>query len=168
MPNWCNNTVYLENTDEQAVDALIAVLQTGEDAEIFQHLRPMPDEDTLPKASSDDPMPAWYRWRLTNWGTKWDAASVQYDITSNTSIRLHFDTAWGPPTDLYEYMTSNGWDIDAYYVEWGMDYCGRWHDGEELYVNSMSDDPIPEEIDEELDLSEQIAMMREEYREEIA
>jgi hypothetical protein len=101
MPNLCNNTVYLSNTDEQAV-------------------------------------------------------------------RLYFDTAWGPPTDLYEYMTSNGWDIDAYYVEWGMDYCGRWHDGEELYVNSMSDDPIPEEIDEELELSEQIAMMREEYREEIA
>ena len=38
----------------------------------------------------------WYNWSIEKWGTKWDAATNDYDYDDDW-IRISFDTAWSPP-----------------------------------------------------------------------
>jgi hypothetical protein len=70
------------------------------------------------------------------------------------------DTAWGPPVALYNYMTEQGYTIDAFYNEEGMAFCGHYADGHDAYYeyNGLSADEmehqIPVEIDEVFNLIE--------------
>ncbi len=40
----------------------------------------------------------WYKWRLDNWGTKWNASGTEIPVED--VAELYFDTAWNPVTDL--------------------------------------------------------------------
>lgn len=44
----------------------------------------------------------WYDWALANWGTKWNAYSVEWTELSDTSLQLTFDTAWSVPEPVFE------------------------------------------------------------------
>ena len=46
----------------------------------------------------------WYHWSIKNWGTKWDAYEVDYDVTENI-INLNFQTAWSTPYPIFEEMS---------------------------------------------------------------
>ncbi len=35
------------------------------------------------------------------------------------------------PITLYEYLVENGWEVEAYYYEEGMQFCGQFVDGED-------------------------------------
>lgn len=43
----------------------------------------------------------WYSWRIQNWGTKWNAYSVDLERTDDTTVELKFDTAWSPPEPIF-------------------------------------------------------------------
>lgn len=121
MPNWCYNSATLHNNDKSKVDALEQELQK-EDAQVFQHLCPNPSGE-------------WdYNWSVENWGTKWDITAQGWERESDTSIVMHFDTAWSPPITLYEFLESeHGWSINAMYHEPGMGFAGMFQDGHDEY-----------------------------------
>ena len=138
MPNWCFNTVELYNVDAAKLDALEKELEK-EDAQPLNHLRPNPSGE-------------WdYDWSVTNWGTKWDISTTDWERFSDTCIRMNFDSAWAPPTALYEYLEQQGWTVNALYHEPGMGYAGKYCDGfDEYYEYSYNDreevENLPQEI----------------------
>lgn len=41
----------------------------------------------------------WYEWRISHWGTKWDAKEVQIDAKTHSIV---FQTAWSAPMPIIE------------------------------------------------------------------
>jgi hypothetical protein len=141
MPNWCDNLVTLRHSDKTKIDALEQEL-SKEDPRVFNSLRPIPAD------KEED----WYDWNVSNWGTKWDASVHDWGRDDN-EIWISFDSAWSPPTTLYEFLLESGWDVSAYYHEGGMGYCGKFttEDGDEYYEYDMSDRSSIEELPEDIE-----------------
>ena len=154
MPNWCNNYATLTGPKEK-IDELIVELHNSDEIDttyqILILLRPRPTEQEE----------NWYDWNVNNWGTKWDITLASYEIVDETTVTLSFDSAWAAPTTLYEFLSQKGWDVDAFYDEPGMGFCGRFVDGTEHsyeYANMSADemeDFIPEEIEAMFSIVEQ-------------
>ncbi len=143
MPNWCDNQLTIINQDKSKIDAIEAVLSDKENQELFKHLRPYDGE--------------WdYGWCVENWGTKWESRIIDYERLAENELIVFFETAWGPPTVLYEYLheAEEGWEIEAYYNEPGMCFAGMYIDGfDSVYEYSdMSADEIEEELPEVLNV----------------
>jgi hypothetical protein len=148
MPNWCDNSVTLKHEDKSKIDALAAVLEDKENQQVFNHLRPNP-------AGEWD-----YNWSVENWGTKWDAGIIDWERQDDNTIWISFDSAWSPPTTLYEYLVEEGWNVEAYYHESGMCFCGMFtnEDGDIYYQYDLTDpdftDTLPTELIEFANLEE--------------
>ncbi len=154
MPNWCDNTVTLTHSDSQKLDALEAELEKS-DPQVLKHLRPYEGE--------------WdYGWCVENWGTKWDANIVDHERLDENSIRITFETAWGPPTTLYEFLESENWSVEAYYHEGGMAFAGMYSDGfdEVFEFSGMSADEIEDELPQKLNEMYGIADYKREWETE--
>ena len=141
MPNWCDNLVTLRHSDKTKIDALEQEL-SKEDPRVFNSLRPIPAD------KEED----WYDWNVSNWGTKWDASVHDWGRDDN-EIWISFDSAWSPPTTLYEFLLDSDWDVSAYYHEGGMGFCGKFttEDGDEYYEYDMSDRSSIEELPEDIE-----------------
>jgi hypothetical protein len=153
MPNWCSNVATINHGDKEKIDAIEAELnKPKDDVALFQALRPRP-----PEFEED-----WYGWNVGNWGTKWDASVYDFERLDDNTIRVNFDTAWGPPTALYDYLFEEGYDTTAYYDECGMAFCGKYEFGSDDYydysdMNSAEvQESIPSDIDEMFCISEQM------------
>jgi hypothetical protein len=62
----------------------------------------------------------WYNWNNNNWNTKWDAGNpdVHHDDKSAVqSVSITFETAWSPPTPVYEAMGSQ-WPTLTFNIRW--------------------------------------------------
>lgn len=136
MPNWCDNSVTLYNEDAEKISALAEEMgKVGEDnrsmAQPFQHLRPRPETE-------ED----WYNWNLSNWGTKWDASIIDWSKDDENTVTIYFESAWGPPVTLYDYLSENGWIVNALYHEPGMCFAGMYSpDGGDYYYEYDVTDP---------------------------
>lgn len=141
MPNWCDNRMTLSHEDKSKIDALEAELSKKNDkggsmAQPFQFLCPNPTGE-------------WdYEWSCTNWGTKWDADIIDWDRTGDTEITLYCNTAWSPPIALYEYLTEEGWVVEAIYHESGMGYAGMYtsESGDDYYEYDVTDQNSIEDL----------------------
>lgn len=124
MPNYCYNNVEITaKTEEQK--ALLYRVSTAETADgFFELLRPLGEWD--------------YENSVNNWGTKWDVEPLDVDYDGET-LSASFDSAWAPPIALYEYLKEQGFEISANYYEPGMDFAGEWTDGEDFYLENVSD-----------------------------
>jgi hypothetical protein len=141
MPNWCDNTVTITHPDKIKIDSIEAGLIKKENTELFQTILPRP-------ASEEE---NWYDWNVNNWGTKWEASIHDWERQDDNTIWVSFDSAWSPPTALYEYMERNGYVVNAMYWESGMSFCGRYVDGYDDYYeydisNKESLEQLPEEM----------------------
>jgi hypothetical protein len=160
MPNWCNNYATLTGPKEK-IDELIVELRKSDERdssyEIFNLLRPRPA----------DQEENWYDWNINNWGTKWDITLASYEIVDETTVTLSFDSAWSPPTTLYEFLEEQGWTVTAFYDEGGMAYCGRFVDGSDEYYEygDMTADEIEEQIPEDINEMFSISEYRREWEE---
>ena len=157
MPNWCNNSLTISHKDADTLDNLMAQIRADSDERLFQHIKPMPEE--LRDTTSPSDSPNWYDWSCDNWGTKWDACNVDYEEYDGI-VTFAFDTAWSPPIPVYEALADMGFEVQAYYVEFGMMYAGSWHcnaDGEvsEEYSDDISES-VPQDVDEEFGITEQL------------
>ena len=47
----------------------------------------------------------WYDWAVKNWGTKSDTNCEEVHIGDFGEVRYSFDTAWCPPTPIYQHLT---------------------------------------------------------------
>jgi hypothetical protein len=115
MPNWCDNELVVSGPTSE-VGRFLAAAKGEETVLSFERLVPPPAEyPPLPGCEKSDR--DWYMWRVTNWGTKWDADEVTveeldpeqawHDEQSDgdgvdgqlRSVGFTFDTAWGPPRE---------------------------------------------------------------------
>jgi hypothetical protein len=148
MPNWCDNSVRLTHEDKSKIDALEIELKKWNDtnfqdgAQVFNHLRPRPA----------DQEENWYDWNINNWGSKWDASIIDWDREDDNNIHVYFDSAWSPPVTLYEYLTEQGWQVNAIYHECGMAYIGQYTsiDGDDYYEYDITDEESIENLPEDL------------------
>lgn len=141
MANICCNYITIQGNPE--ILDIIAQDYIGYDKEkdsvefSFGIMSPIPDD------IQDD-----YRWRIENWGNKWDGSDCWIDICDD-QIYLNIDTAWSP-CDKWTYKLIElcpGVDIYHEYYEPGEGYIG-WiqhfenegsEDYEEVCYNFSSD-----------------------------
>ena len=179
MSNWCSNNVTFSHPDPTQVKRMYLAL-TAEDPILFEEFIPCPAElkeqteigedymarDEARKAAnlSKYAYEDWYGYNINNWGTKWDVADADVTYTEgDTKLVVSFDTAWGPPIAFYENMEEElGWQVDAFYYESGVNFCGRYNYGDDDYYE-ITGGPnwvkknIPLEINDMYDISGQMA-----------
>ena len=161
MPNWCSNTIEIEGTKEQ-INAFVSFLDEQTVKEWFSFFKPTP-----PELKEE----GWYEWNVENWGTKWncdaqDWVKVENPSADESSVTFWFDSAWSPPTALYEFIEATSTlNIKASYNEGGMGFVGEFVDGVDECFNyeSLEDlEDIPEHLVDEWNLAEQMEMNEEE------
>lgn len=98
MPNHVTNII---NADKAVLDAL-----TGENGEVdFNSVIPMPDNifrgNLGLKERTEHGANNWYDWSVNNWGTKWNAYSIQR-VDDQT---ISFETAWAHPLPVIKALS---------------------------------------------------------------
>lgn len=180
MPNWCNNSVTISSNKEN-IDKFEAFLNEKNGKEWFDFFLPCPEEltevDSPNKTKNVEALTEkyghadWYSWAVENWGTKWncdaqDWVKVENPSGDESSVTFWFDSAWSPPTALYEFIESTSTlNIKASYNEGGMGFVGEFVDGVDECFNyeSLEDlEDIPEHLVDEWNLAEQMEMNGEE------
>jgi len=168
MPNWCNNTITIQGSTETLKtlweEAQTAGSYTNDDGETvsqFGLLSAMVPEPKELAASEDDVMPAWYGWRVSNWGTKWDIGDDGLEFEDNgdgtASITGWFDSAWAPPIEALNTFADDmdGVSIELFYHEPGMCFVGYYSsEGGDDYYEYESRDDIPEYLMDHFGLEE--------------
>jgi hypothetical protein len=69
----------------------------------------------------------WYNWRNQNWGTKWDAYSMEMDDEEMPNgFEVEFETAWCPPEEVAEAIKEQFDDLSMswFYDEPGCEVAG--------------------------------------------
>ena len=157
MPNWCQNSVTISGSKEQ-IDEFEQFLNVNNGKNWFDHFLPSPQE-----LQTD----GWYEWNIENWGTKWNCDAQDWVREENT-LSFWFDSAWGPPISLYEFVEGEGFTVYGQYHEEGMQFVGEFLEGADRYyeydtVESL--DEIPQHLVDEYFLREML-LEPEEYEEE--
>jgi len=174
MPNWCDNVMYVDGTNE----ALENVRQIFESDKPFAKLKPEPDYDkvvvpfafpeimnffdkkeTEPKVAKAGRPNAWYDWRCSEWGTKWEPSNVECGMetppfTADTEVLcVGFQTAWAPPQGIYEKISQlPGIDaIVAMGCEPGVDFISAM-----IYKDDAADEHKAINIDFEMGQLEEL------------
>ena len=145
MPNWCNNTIRIR-AEKPKLDEFEAFLNENEGKDWFTFFRPLP-EDLLNDG--------WYEWSINNWGCKWNCDANDWERIDENTISFWFDSPWGPPLALYEFMDDEEFEVRASYHEEGMAFVGEFVDGSNdnyEYEDLDSLDYIPEHLVEEWNL----------------
>jgi len=150
LPNWCFNRATFTHDDPAQIERLISAAKNGK---LLSEFLPCPPELYEEAPIGDDyeqkrdaivarnqaefGYPSWYEWCVDNWSTKWDISEVDEDYMEKSAdgktVTFSFDTAWSPPLEWYDNIS--GFDINAYYYEPGMGFCGNWNsaDGDDQY-----------------------------------
>lgn len=106
MPNW-NYADFEVTGDKEIIDV---ILKTGFD---FDKIRPQPEDimeqPDVPSSVKGATSPAWYEWRLKNWGTKWKPTAendhLKVERISDIKIKVTIQTAWSLPLELLKFLT---------------------------------------------------------------
>ena len=192
MPNWCNNTVEINHKDPAKMYELVGAINEGK---FFNHVIPVPEslaivagrvgEDTDPLQidleaqeklnEAQHGYKNWYDFCVNKWGTKWDVEpydAVEYDsVHDKNGVTFGFDSAWAPPTGVYEALMDQGYAVRAYYYEPGMAFAGIYDENGddcytlEGYTSETIKEAIPESLDEIMGISESMSNY-EEYDED--
>lgn len=56
--------------------------------------------DRAKKAKDETGYTNWYDWSVDNWGTKWDACSIDEVSSEDNLFEIRFDTAWSLPVPV--------------------------------------------------------------------
>lgn len=191
MPNWCNNNITISHPDRSKMEALVEAIKDGK---FLNHIIPVPKDltDTVAGSMGEEHREAheaqqktnvdkygyanWYDFCVSRWGTKWDVDAYDPDsvvLDDNNTVSFGFDSAWSPPTGIYEAMVEEGYSVEAYYYESGMGYCGVWQDGvDDCYeIGGMSSkevrETIPESLDDMMCISECMAEYEDSEKDEV-
>jgi len=188
MPNWCSNYVEVGHEDPAKVRALADAMERGE---FCDHVIPVPEDLKIVAGSLGDPEEQrkleeatarnvekygagnWYDYCVNHWGTKWDVdCQGQVDVhPEGTLVTASFDSAWSPPTGIYEALVEQGYTVRAYYYESGMCFAGIWDNGDDDCYSDWGDsqgakDTLPQDLDDFFAISESQAEWEAENAEE--
>lgn len=128
MPNWCQNILTVSGPVEDVERFIESAKSPVDNTDLsFGRLMPIPD----------DQQDNWYKWCITNWGTKWDVDAVirdkiEYEVgdTTHLAVTYVFSSAWSPPVELFSTLLNNGYDeydnlyFHLAYAESGMGFIG--------------------------------------------
>jgi len=133
MPNWVDNALTIQGTDEEMArfaeqasrtyTAKYTDFSNGEpsmreeqvEAEFSFWNFVRPDDSILEEYWGQSPRHTdlatamrhegnhWYDWNIKNWGCKWDASEPHLE-ESVGELRYWFNTPWGPPVEALEAM----------------------------------------------------------------
>jgi hypothetical protein len=123
MPNWCRNELIVSGEPEDLTKFREMNERDGELT--FEALLPNPPE--LLKEDADE---EWYLWRLSHWGTKWDANAFGdtkiVPAEGDERLIYTFQTAWSPPLSWVqsEARTFPTLKIDCGFYEPAMEVAG--------------------------------------------
>lgn len=162
MPNWCDNSVTLRHSDPAEVDRAEAAFKRGEFCREFVPIPPDQEEN-------------WYDFCIANWGTKWDVGGDDgnSDRVDAHELQITFDSAWAPPTGVYEALVAQGFEIVAYYHEPGMCFVGKYDNGDDEYYEYGSENSstviaaIGNELDDYFCISERMAEYEAEEQDDV-
>lgn len=93
MPNHCFNRVRITGTPDD-ITAVAALLITPDGTITFTKVVPQPEGLT----DGD----GWYDWRVTRWGTKWDAYDCEVTDRDVDTLAFECSTAWAPPEPIVQ------------------------------------------------------------------
>jgi hypothetical protein len=192
MPNWCNNRATISHEDTAKLEALATAIREGR---FCNHVVPVPedlqivagrvgadgepDQVELERRSAENlekyGAANWYDFCVNHWGTKWDIDAYDPDdvVIENNTIEFGFDSAWAPPTGIYDALLEQGFEVEATYYEPGMAYVGRYDNGSDDCIEYSGEnsktvrDVIGDELDEEYGISESMAEFEEENMDEL-
>lgn len=169
MPNWCENAVTIQHNNPSYIDKCE---ESAREGKLLRTLHPCPQVlfDTVSgRVGGDEEYDQqllvarqqinikffghkdWYDWCVANWGTKWDIDPVDVTRLDKNTVHITFNSAWSPPTNFYEFLESEGYEISATYYEPGCGFVGEYSAGID-----QSYDPAdcPAHLDEEYCISE--------------
>jgi hypothetical protein len=168
MPNWCYNKLQVtprSNWAESEVNELEDMMRDGFSLE---KITPTPKElvdKPAPQVSkpSEVALPAWYSWRVKNWGTKWDVLHTSLDSEKDVlfeyagcphgfdEIQTEFQTAWSPPIAALKTLSTKLTNLifKLEYIDELMNFKGRAviQDGEVSDIHKEI--PVEENIQEQ-------------------
>jgi len=143
MPNWCTNEVSVYGTKEDIKSFKDLVQENDENIFSFRKIKPIPEELEGTVSGSENAKPDWqkeksfqlkykygadnwYMWCINNWGTKWDACSVDIIDETEQTINYIMETAWSPPEGIVNILRKKfpELDIDWFYREDGCQISG--------------------------------------------
>jgi hypothetical protein len=172
LPNICENTLTLrvEYAEFNKIDTLLDNLAEHDCPDTTTFFGYFVPETYLSRDCEikDGQMPEWYQWRVENWGTKWDAHIINYNWTELEDaweLEIDFDTAWGPPDEMYRTFTIQGRTFNATWHEPGMGFVGETDDNgvsDWEYIHWSVDDVnkyIPENLVERYALVDIVSYM---------
>ena len=141
MPNWCSNEVTVYANSRQDLTRLLSMatqpVESDDDSDDSKEpslFRMESIHTTPPKLLKDNGDNGWYKWRTSNWGTKWDMDNVQLDEIEyfgeeegkRYSLNLYYQTAWSPNIPFWEYVCNMGpFIVEMRYIEEGMGFIGE-------------------------------------------
>ena len=165
MPNWCDNSISISGPTDKIKKLWETVNSLHE------------SDDSKGLLEAMVPIGEWsYGGATEAWGTKWDIDHEGLEFIDNgdgtSDITGWFNSAWGPPVAAYENFLENNKDcgIDASYYEPGMDFAGFYTDGEDEYIEGLTEEcELPEDerselfnrLDEEFGLMDNYEMYQE-------
>lgn len=158
MPNWCLNRVTFKHESPKMIER---VINGVESEKLFEEFAPNPNQ------KGDN----WYAYNVAEWGTKWDAGG-QISEQGENFVTAIIDTAWSPPIEFYRKMTDLGFQVEAFYYEPGMLFCGKYtSEDDEEHFEMQNDldwvlENIPTDIDDAMGISDDIMSMMEEEEDE--
>ena len=188
MPNWCSNGVEISHDDPFKIKALADAMMEGK---FLNHVIPVPADLTETMAGSygdDEKQKAleakeqanlekygaknWYDFCVARWGTKWDVDCNGVEVSEDgKTVTASFESAWSPPTGVYEELVDLGFQVVGYYYEPGMAYVGKYDNGIDECLEYGGEnsktvrDAIGEELDDYFNISEDMAMWEDENEE---
>ena len=155
MPNWCNNTITIQGP----TDTLKPLWDEAQSTGLLNAIKPMPkmlEDTTSPTPTEMDKVQRstmiaqtgfdnWYDWRVANWGCKWDVDvdGLEYEDNGDGTAVISgwFDSPWGPPIEAYNTFCDDfdNCNLEAFYEEGGMDFAGHYDNGQDDYLEGISD-----------------------------
>ena len=138
MPNWCYNRVEVYTENEEELKRWKETVESKESKFDFNKIVPMPKElegtvkgtNHVPSEELKEKYGAdnWYAWSINNWGVKWNIdISEEQDVQDEGDyIQYTFDTAWGPPHEIFYDIRKKFPDlgISWFFDEPGMQFAG--------------------------------------------
>ncbi len=93
MPNIIISRLHIDILDEseERFNSICKILFIEDNTFSFNHFVSLPLECTDEK-----------KWKLENWGTKWDAFNVLMNVENNQSVSIKFSTAWAYPKPIID------------------------------------------------------------------
>ncbi len=167
MPNWCDNSlrVWFDERSAKQVDYIKRMMKACDEGKLLNFLVPMPAHQpditkpnpfyaTGPLGNTEEKLygenNCWYHWSIDNWGTKWEADGVAYDL-SEGMLAISFATAWSPPTEAIKGMLGKVSSFMLMYYETGAGYYG--------YADSYGDHSKDLYIDDTLNRADENVLL---------